>query len=128
VSLFGRVIRSLQNKVSHSYLPSEPLIILSKMVKQATSPSSEVDWKTLGFVERDCNGHIAVTYKDGKWGEPVWKNDMNININVASPALNYGQQCFEGIKVSTMISGGVRLRKRGRSGAEVWRKIEEEVP
>lgn len=76
---------------------------MTTSAREATDPTDKVDWSKLGFVERECNGYVSVTYKDGQWGKPEWNKGMNINVSIASPALNYGQQCFEGIKVSKII-------------------------
>ena len=46
------------------------------------------------------NGHIESHYtpKTGKWSEPEFVEDPYLRIHGMAPALNYGQQAFEGIK------------------------------
>lgn len=75
----------------------------------ATAPSQKVDWSKLGFKERDVNGIVRVTWKDGKWGQLEISKDSHLNIHAAAPALNYGQQAFEGIKAFRSSTGSVRV-------------------
>ena len=46
------------------------------------------------------NGHIEVRYhaSTGEWTAPELKADSNISVSGLSPGLNYGQQCYEGMK------------------------------
>jgi branched-chain amino acid aminotransferase len=46
------------------------------------------------------NGHIESHYsqKTGKWTDPVFVTDPFIRLHGMSPALNYGQQAYEGLK------------------------------
>ena len=46
------------------------------------------------------NGHIECHYskKDGKWTRPQFVTDPYLKIHGMAPAINYGQQAFEGIK------------------------------
>lgn len=46
------------------------------------------------------NGHIESRYtvKTGKWSEPQFVEDPFLRIHGMAPALNYGEQAFEGIK------------------------------
>ncbi|PWN50180.1 branched-chain amino acid aminotransferase [Violaceomyces palustris] len=70
----------------------------SNQPAKATPPTSKLDWNNLGFSEREVNGHVRVTYRDGQWQDLEWHTDPNLNLHVAATCLNYGQQCFEGIK------------------------------
>lgn len=75
----------------------------------ATAPSQSVDWDKLGFKERDVNGLVRVTWKDGKWGNLEISKDSHLNVHAAAPCLNYGQQAFEGIKAFRNSTGSVRV-------------------
>lgn len=75
----------------------------------ATAPSQSVDWARLGFKERDVNGLVRVTWKDGKWGSIEIQKESHINVHAAAPCLNYGQQAFEGIKAFRSATGSVRV-------------------
>ncbi|KAI9695770.1 MAG: hypothetical protein M1820_008442 [Bogoriella megaspora] len=46
------------------------------------------------------NGHIEAHYsvKTGKWSEPEFVEDPYLRIHGMAPGLNYGQQCYEGMK------------------------------
>jgi branched-chain amino acid aminotransferase len=46
------------------------------------------------------NGHIESTYsvKTGKWTAPEFVESPFMRIHGMAPALNYGQQCYEGLK------------------------------
>ncbi|EPQ28701.1 uncharacterized protein PFL1_04004 [Pseudozyma flocculosa PF-1] len=77
--------------------------------RQATPPSSSVDWDKLGFTEREVNAHVRVTYKDGQWGKPALHTGTDLNVHYAAPCLNYGQQAFEGIKAFRTKAGSVHI-------------------
>ncbi|KAK4992672.1 hypothetical protein LTR50_001006 [Elasticomyces elasticus] len=46
------------------------------------------------------NGHIEASYsvKTGKWTQPEFVEDPFLRIHGMAPGLNYGQQCYEGLK------------------------------
>ena len=50
------------------------------------------------------NGHTESYYstKTGQWTEPTFIADPYLKIHGMAPALNYGQQAFEGIKAFRM--------------------------
>lgn len=60
------------------------------------------------------NGHIESRYtKETKeWSEPVFVKDPFIRIHGLAPALNYGQQAFEGMKgrYDILICGSIATR------------------
>jgi branched-chain amino acid aminotransferase len=45
-------------------------------------------------------GHVESHYsvKTGKWTEPIFVEDPYLRIHGMAPGLNYGQQCYEGLK------------------------------
>ncbi|PCG99408.1 Aminotransferase, class IV [Penicillium occitanis (nom. inval.)] len=63
-------------------------------------PTDSVDWKSLGFSISDVNGHIEAKWssKTGTWGPPTFVTDPYIRLHGLAPALNYGQQAYEGLK------------------------------
>ncbi|KAI5857776.1 branched-chain amino acid aminotransferase [Tricharina praecox] len=63
-------------------------------------PTSAIDWNDLGFKVREVNGHVSSTYNKttGQWSAPVFIRDPYLRLHGMSPALNYGQQCYEGLK------------------------------
>jgi branched-chain amino acid aminotransferase len=48
-------------------------------------------------------------FKDGKWLEPIFTPSPNIDIEMSSTSLHYGQQAFEGMKAFKRKDGGVQL-------------------
>lgn len=88
---------------------SSIIMSTSNGARIATAPSPSVDWTKLGFKERDVNGTVRVTYKDGAWGSLQIHKDTHLNVHAAAPCLNYGQQAFEGIKAFRSSNGSVRV-------------------
>lgn len=59
------------------------------------------DWFQLGLgFDLKVNGHIEIRHHQstGRWTTPALVSNPNIAINGLSPGLNYGQQCYEGLK------------------------------
>ncbi len=90
-----------------SYTASQHVDIFERSHRY--QPIDQVDWDKLGFKERDVNGLVRVTYKDGKWGALEISKDSHLNVHAAAPCLNYGQQAFEGIKAFRTSTGSVRV-------------------
>ncbi|KAI6812567.1 branched-chain amino acid aminotransferase [Hortaea werneckii] len=63
-------------------------------------PVNTIDWNDIGFKVREVNGHVSSTfsYKTGKWTTPCFVEDPYLRIHGMAPGLNYGQQCYEGLK------------------------------
>ncbi|EON97137.1 putative branched-chain-amino-acid aminotransferase 1 protein [Phaeoacremonium minimum UCRPA7] len=63
-------------------------------------PTNTIDWANIGFRMREVNGHIESHYsvKTGKWTPLTFVTDPFIRIHGMAPALNYGQQAYEGLK------------------------------
>ncbi|KAI7355950.1 branched-chain amino acid aminotransferase [Hortaea werneckii] len=63
-------------------------------------PVNTIDWNDIGFRVREVNGHVSSTfsYKTGKWTTPCFVEDPYLRIHGMAPGLNYGQQCYEGLK------------------------------
>ncbi|RUS31097.1 branched-chain amino acid aminotransferase [Jimgerdemannia flammicorona] len=74
-----------------------------------TPPSDKIDWSNLGFNYRDTNGYIKYTWTNGEWDTGVWETDPYLKVHVASTGLNYGQECFEGLKAFRCKDGRVRV-------------------
>lgn len=68
-----------------------------------------IDWKNLpfGYLKTDFN--VRCTFKNGKWGELEVTDSEYINIHMASTALHYGQNAFEGMKAYCGKDGKIRL-------------------
>ncbi|KAF7558744.1 hypothetical protein G7046_g5412 [Stylonectria norvegica] len=63
-------------------------------------PVNTIDWSNVGFKVREVNGHIESTYTKatGKWSPLRFVKDPFMRIHGMAPALNYGQQAYEGLK------------------------------
>ncbi|KAK7555886.1 aminotransferase [Phyllosticta citricarpa] len=63
-------------------------------------PTKSIDWSNVGFKVREVNGHIECHYskQTGQWSEPEFVQDPFMRIHGMAPGLNYGQQCYEGMK------------------------------
>ncbi|KAK3395371.1 branched-chain amino acid aminotransferase II [Sordaria brevicollis] len=63
-------------------------------------PVSTIDWSNVGFKVREVNGHIESHYsvKTGKWSPLKFVTDPYLHMHGMAPALNYGQQAYEGLK------------------------------
>ncbi|KAM7182788.1 branched-chain amino acid aminotransferase II [Rhypophila sp. PSN 637] len=63
-------------------------------------PVNTIDWSNVGFRVREVNGHIESHYsvKTKQWTAPQFVTDPYIRIHGMAPALNYGQQAYEGLK------------------------------
>uniref|UniRef100_L2FBT9 Branched-chain amino acid aminotransferase n=1 Tax=Colletotrichum fructicola (strain Nara gc5) TaxID=1213859 RepID=L2FBT9_COLFN len=63
-------------------------------------PVNTIDWSNVGFKVREVNGHIESTYSvsTGQWTPLKFVADPFMRIHGMAPALNYGQQAYEGLK------------------------------
>ncbi|KAK2589951.1 hypothetical protein QQS21_012373 [Conoideocrella luteorostrata] len=84
------------------------------MVAFPPPPVNTIDWSNVGFKVREVNGHIESTYSKstGKWTPLRFVADPFMRIHGMAPALNYGQQAYEGLKA---------FRVPGDSGITIFR-------
>uniref|UniRef100_A0A0B7K5V3 Branched-chain amino acid aminotransferase n=1 Tax=Bionectria ochroleuca TaxID=29856 RepID=A0A0B7K5V3_BIOOC len=63
-------------------------------------PVNTIDWSNVGFKVREVNGHIESTWSKstGEWTPLRFVADPYMRIHGMAPALNYGQQAYEGLK------------------------------
>ncbi|WP_236613302.1 branched-chain amino acid aminotransferase [Chrysiogenes arsenatis] len=67
---------------------------------------ANLDWANLGFQYRDTGWRYRAKLTDGVWHEEA-NPTKDMVISEGSQAINYGQQCFEGMKAYTTINGDV---------------------
>lgn len=79
------------------------------MASNIPQPSSAVDWPNLSFAVNEVNGHVQSIFKDGAWGPLEFVKEPFLRVSIMSPALNYGQQCFEGLKAFRCKDGHIRI-------------------
>ena len=71
--------------------------------------TAELDWGNIGFIYRKTNASYVSTWKDGAWDEGRMVKENTLTISMGSPALHYGQQCFEGLKAYRRKNGTLGL-------------------
>ncbi len=85
---------------------------------------SGLNYKTLGFSYTQTPYNIRIHYSNGAWGVPMVSDDPNVNIHIASTALHYGQQAFEGLKAQCGADGKVRIFRVDENGKRLQRSAE----
>ncbi|KAF2015722.1 branched-chain amino acid aminotransferase II [Aaosphaeria arxii CBS 175.79] len=74
-------------------------------------PVNTIDWNNVGFKIREVAGHVESTYskQTGKWTAPTFVEDPFLRIHGMAPGLNYGQQCYEGMKAFRAPDGNINI-------------------
>lgn len=68
-----------------------------------------IDWNELGFDYIKTDFRYISVWKDGSWDDGKLVEDNMLTISESSPALHYGQQCFEGLKCYRRKDGKIQL-------------------
>ncbi|KAL7793037.1 branched-chain amino acid aminotransferase II [Trichoderma ceciliae] len=90
-------------------------------------PVNTIDWSNVGFRVHEVNGHIESNYsvKTGKWTPLKYVADPYIRIHGMAPALNYGQQAYEGLKAFRMPNnGGIAIFRPDRNAVRLQHSAE----
>jgi len=84
-------------------------------------PVNTIDWSDIGFRVREVNGHIESHYsvKTGKWTAPTLVTDPFLRIHGMAPALNYGQQAYEGMKAFRTPDETIQIFRPKRNAARM---------
>lgn len=84
-------------------------------------PVNTIDWSNVGFRVREVNGHVECHYsvKTGKWTAPQFVTDPFIRIHGMAPALNYGQQAYEGLKAFRTPAGDIQIFRPDRNAVRM---------
>ncbi|KAL3417901.1 branched-chain amino acid aminotransferase [Phlyctema vagabunda] len=84
-------------------------------------PVSTIDWSDIGFKVREVNGHIESHYsvKTGVWSAPKFVTDPFLRIHGMAPALNYGQQAYEGLKAFRTPEDSIQIFRPQRNAARM---------
>ncbi|DAA74725.1 TPA_exp: Uncharacterized protein A8136_3041 [Trichophyton benhamiae CBS 112371] len=64
-------------------------------------PTPAIDWTNIGFKVREVNGHVESHFShsgDAQWSTPRFVKSPFLQLHGMAPALNYGQQAYEGMK------------------------------
>ncbi|WP_368489600.1 branched-chain amino acid aminotransferase [Clostridium sp. BJN0013] len=68
-----------------------------------------IDWNELGFDYIKTDFRYISVWKGGSWDDGKLVEDNMLTISEGSPALHYGQQCFEGLKCYRRKDGKIQL-------------------
>ncbi|RDW64127.1 hypothetical protein BP5796_10629 [Coleophoma crateriformis] len=90
------------------------------------APVNTIDWSNIGFKVREVNGHIESHYsvKTGKWSSPTFIADPFLRIHGMAPALNYGQQAYEGLKAFRTPNNEIQIFRPQRNAARLAHSAE----
>lgn len=69
----------------------------------------KIDWSKLTFSYTETDFMVRCHYKNGNWGHVYATEDKTLNIHAAATALQYAQQCFEGLKAFRRADGTVSI-------------------
>ncbi len=95
-----------------------------------TKPT-ELDYATLGFSYTETPYNVRCHYREGSWGRLQISDDPYLPIHIASTALHYGQQAFEGLKAFRGKDGKVRIFRMDENARRLQRSaayLEMAVP
>lgn len=68
-----------------------------------------IDWNNLGFEYIKTDYRYISVWENGNWDDGKLIEDNKLLIEEGSPALHYGQQCFEGLKAYRTKNGDIQL-------------------
>lgn len=68
-----------------------------------------IDWGKLPFGYQKTDYNVRCYFRNGKWGELEISSSEEVSIHIASTALHYGQEAFEGMKAFMGKDGKIRL-------------------
>ena len=68
-----------------------------------------IDWSKLTFHYTETDYIVRSAYRNGVWEKPYATRDKHMSIHVAATGLQYGQECFEGLKAFRGIDGKIRI-------------------
>lgn len=69
----------------------------------------DIKWEELGFSYIKTPYRFIAHWRNGAWNEGTLTEDNQLHISEGSPALHYGQQCFEGLKAYRRKDGKINL-------------------
>lgn len=89
-------------------------------------PVNTIDWSNVGFRVREVNGHIESHYSKstGKWSPLQFVTDPYIRIHGMAPALNYGQQAYEGLKAFRTPTDQIQVFRPDRNALRLQHSAE----
>ncbi|KAL3427033.1 branched-chain amino acid aminotransferase [Phlyctema vagabunda] len=84
-------------------------------------PRPDINWDALEFKIWEVNGHVESTYEvdTNAWSQPRFVHDPMQKIHGLAPALNYGQQAFEGLKAYRDSAGKINVFRPQKHAARM---------
>ncbi|TVY89321.1 Aminotransferase [Lachnellula willkommii] len=84
-------------------------------------PVNTINWDDIGFKVREVNGHVESHYstKTAQWTTPKFVTDPYLRIHGMAPALNYGQQAYEGLKAFRTPSNEITIFRPDRNASRL---------
>ena len=83
-----------------------------------------IDWSKLTFHYTETDYVVRSAYRNGVWEKPYATGDKYMNIHVAATGLQYGQECFEGLKAFRGVDGKVRIFRMEENAKRMQRSAE----
>jgi len=78
-------------------------------MNSSTSPKKDLDWANLTFSYLKTDYRFEATFENGVWSSGEMVESEVMDLHEGSPALHYGQTCFEGLKAQTAKDGRILL-------------------
>lgn len=86
------------------------------------------DWPNIGFKVWPVNGHIQSTFdatvENPSWSAPKFIPSPHLSIHGMAPGLNYGVQCYEGIKAFRAPSGAITIFRPDQNAVRMQRSAD----
>ena len=83
-----------------------------------------IDWSKLTFHYTETDYIVRQACKNGVWEQPYATRDKMIPIHAAATGLNYGQECFEGLKAFRGVDDKVRIFRMEENAKRMQRTAE----
>ena len=83
-----------------------------------------IDWSKLTFHYTETDYVVRSACRNGVWEKPYATRDKYLNIHVAATGLQYGQECFEGLKAFRGADGKVRVFRMEENAKRMQRSAE----
>ena len=83
-----------------------------------------IDWSKLTFHYTETDYIVRSAYRNGVWEKPYATRDKHMSIHVAATGLQYGQECFEGLKAFRGVDGKARIFRMKENAKRMHRSAE----
>ncbi|KAK1145053.1 hypothetical protein N8T08_004482 [Aspergillus melleus] len=98
------------------------------------APTNAIDWSNVGFKVREAdfsrvrvNGHVECHFSrsnGNQWTAPKFVRSPHLPIHGMAPALNYGQQAYEGLKAFRHADGSISIFRPDRNARRMRHSAE----